>query len=90
MLENYERIHYAVLHQYRPAVELEKRVSMEFIGTVQEKLQKRTDEQAQSKLIYFLDTTFNFAECFPFSPYSIKFQDVDIPRVLNLPMLKKI
>ena len=77
-----------ILNLYTPADELEERVPMTFIRKVQEELQKRTDPQAQSKLL--MDTKFAFTVRFPFSPSSIKLEDVDIPSVLNLPMLKKV
>ena len=77
-----------ILNLYTPADELEERIPMSFIRRVQEELQKRTDSQAESKLL--MDTKLAFTVRFPFSPSSIKLEDIDIPSVLNLPMLKKI
>lgn len=77
-----------ILNLYTPADELEDRIPMTFIRKVQEELQKRSDPQSQSKLL--MDTKFAFTVRFPFSPSSIKLEDIDIPAVLNLPMLKKV
>ena len=77
-----------ILNLYTPADELEDRIPMTFIRKVQEELQKRSDLQAQSKLL--MDTKFAFTVRFPFSPSSMKLEDIEIPSVLNLPMLKKV
>jgi myosin-5 len=77
-----------ILNLYTPADELEDRIPISFIRKVQEELQKRTDHQSQSKLL--MDTKHAFTVRFPYSPSSIKLEDIDIPAVLNLPMLKKV
>lgn len=77
-----------ILNLYTPADELEDRIPITFIRKVQEELQKRPDPAAQSKLL--MDTKFAFTVRFPFSPSSIKLEDIEIPSVLNLPMLKKV
>lgn len=77
-----------ILNLYTPADELEDRIPMTFIRKVQEELQQRPDPQSQNKLL--MDTKFAFTVRFPFSPSSIKLEDIDIPAVLNLPMLKKV
>lgn len=77
-----------ILNLYTPADELEDRIPISFIRKVQEELQKRTDPQSQSKLL--MDTKHAFTVRFPYSPSSIKLEDIDIPAVLNLPMLKKV
>lgn len=77
-----------ILNLYTPADELEDRIPISFIRKVQEELQKRNDPQAQSKLL--MDTKHAFTVRFPYSPSSIKLEDIDIPAVLNLPMLKKV
>jgi myosin-5 len=77
-----------ILNLYTPADELEERIPMSFIRKVQEELQKRSDPQSQSKLL--MDTKMTFTVRFPFSPSSIKLEDIEIPSVLNLSVLKKI
>ncbi len=76
-----------ILYLYTPD-ELEDRVPMTFICKVQEELQKRTDPQSQRK--FQMNINFVFDVSFKFSPSSIKLEDIDLPAVLNLPMLKKI
>ena len=77
-----------ILNLYTPADEMEDRIPMSFIRRVQEKLQERGDPQTQSKLL--MDTKFAFTVRFPYSPSSIKLEDIEVPSVLNLSMLKKM
>ena len=77
-----------ILNLYMPADELEERIPITFIRAVQTELQKRPDPQAENKLL--MDTKHTFTVRFPFSPSAIKLEDVDIPSVMHLPMLKKI
>ena len=79
-----------ILNLYTPADEMEERIPMSFIKKVQDELQlKRPDpEGQQSKLL--MDTKFTFVVRFPFSPSSIKLEDIEVPSVLNLNMLKKV
>ena len=77
-----------ILNLYTPADELEERIPLSFIRNVQEELQKREDPLVESKLL--MDTKLAFTVRFPFSPSSIKLEDIDIPSVLNLSMLKKV
>lgn len=37
-----------------------------------------------------MDIKFNFPVRFPFNPSTICLEDIEIPEVLNLPMLKKV
>jgi myosin-5 len=77
-----------ILNLYTPADGLEDRIPISFIRKVQEELQKRTDPQSQSKLL--MDTKHAFTVRFPYRPSSINLEDIDIPPILNLPMLKKV
>jgi len=77
-----------ILNLYTPADELEERIPLSFIRNVQEELQKRDDPVAESKLL--MDTKLAFTVRFPFSPSAIKLEDIEIPSVLNVTMLKKV
>ncbi|XP_067003336.2 unconventional myosin-Va [Anabrus simplex] len=75
-----------ILNLYTPADEFEERVPVSFIRKIQAKLQERTEEQAT----LLMDTKYSFSVRFPFSPSNIRLEDIEIPEVLNLPMLKKV
>ena len=77
-----------ILRNFTPANELERCIPMTVLRKVQDELRMRRNQQAQSILL--MDTQFYFTICFPFSPSPIKLKDIEIPSVLNLPMLKKI
>ncbi|KAL1140392.1 hypothetical protein AAG570_000324 [Ranatra chinensis] len=76
-----------LLNLYTPADDLEARVPEVFI----EKIQLRLKEQrSKTESTLLMDTKFTFSIDFPFNPSSIRLEDIEIPPVLNLPMLKKI
>ena len=77
-----------ILNLYTPADELEERIPISFIRKVQAELSKRSDPQAESKLL--MDTKLAFTVRFPFSPSAIKLEDIEVPSVLNLSFLKKV
>lgn len=76
-----------ILKLYTPADDLEERVPAAFIRKVQQRLKERSESQDQPLL---MDTKYNFPVRFPFNPSDIRLEDVEIPEVLNLPMLKKV
>ncbi|XP_063217828.1 unconventional myosin-Va isoform X2 [Bacillus rossius redtenbacheri] len=77
-----------ILNLYTPADDFEERVPMTFIRKIQAKLQVRGESQEQSTLL--MDTKFSFPVRFPFNPSKIRLEDIEVPEVLNLPMLKKV
>jgi len=77
-----------LLNLYTPADDFEERVPLSFIRKVQQRLKERADVHDQSTLL--MDTKFNFPVRFPFKPSPIQLEEIEIPEVLNLPMLKKV
>lgn len=78
-----------ILNDYTPRDESESRIPVTFISQVREELLKRPDAEAQATT-HLMDTKFAYVVRFPFSPSSIKLENLDVPSVLNLSMLKKI
>ncbi|KAI5718008.1 hypothetical protein M8J77_014902 [Diaphorina citri] len=76
-----------LLNLYTPADDYEERISQSFIHLIQEKLKERPQSE-QSTLL--MDTKFNFSVRFPFSASNIQLEHIEIPDVLQVPMLKKI
>lgn len=75
-----------ILNLYTPADEFETRVPVSFIKKVQEKLTERNENTEQ----LLMDLRFSYPVRFPFNPSNIRLEDIDVPEVLHLPMLKKI
>uniref|UniRef100_A0ABD2WEW9 Unconventional myosin-Va n=1 Tax=Trichogramma kaykai TaxID=54128 RepID=A0ABD2WEW9_9HYME len=75
-----------ILNLYTPADEFETRVPQSFINRVQIKLQERKEHSDQ----LLMDLKFAYPIRFPYHPSNIRLEDIEIPEVLNLPMLKKI
>ncbi|XP_067139175.1 unconventional myosin-Va-like isoform X3 [Centruroides vittatus] len=89
-----------ILNLYTPADEFEERVPISFIRKMQaclqgrDKLREQEQEHRPNPAIdqgtLLMDTKFAFPIRFPFNPSSIMLEDIVVPDVLNLPMLKKI
>lgn len=87
-----------ILNLYTPADEFEERVPISFIRKMQACLQERDKLREQEHRpnaaldqgTLLMDTKFAFPIRFPFNPSSIMLEDIVVPDVLNLPMLKKI
>ncbi|KAK7862317.1 hypothetical protein R5R35_014678 [Gryllus longicercus] len=77
-----------ILNLYTPADDCEQRVPVPFIRKIQNKLQERQENSQQTTLL--MDTKFSFPVRFPFNPSKIRLEDIEVPEVLNLPMLKKV
>ncbi|XP_049955343.1 unconventional myosin-Va-like [Schistocerca serialis cubense] len=48
------------------------------------------DKLSMLQATLLMDTKFMFPVRFPFNPSKIKLEDIEVPEVLNLPMLKKV
>ncbi|KAM7314396.1 unconventional myosin-Va [Ixodes scapularis] len=80
-----------ILNLYTPADDYEERVPVSFIRKIQAKLQERNQETLPvSDNTLLMDTKFAFPIRFPFNPSRIQLEDVTIPDVLNLSVLRKI
>lgn len=80
-----------ILNLYTPADEYEERVPVSFIRKIQAKLKERNEATLPvSDNTLLMDTKFSFPIRFPFNPSKIQLEDINIPEVLNLPMLRKI
>ncbi|XP_050443210.1 unconventional myosin-Va isoform X2 [Adelges cooleyi] len=77
-----------LLTSFKPTDDCEERISMDFIRRVKDKLEERPECQDKEKLL--MDTKFVFPVTFPFHPSNIRLEDIEVPQVLNLPMLKKM
>ncbi|XP_008202902.1 unconventional myosin-Va isoform X2 [Nasonia vitripennis] len=75
-----------ILNLYTPADEFETRVPVSFIRKVQIKLQERGENHEQ----LLMDLKYSYPIRFPFNPSNIRLEDIEVPEVLNLPMLKKV
>ncbi|XP_054279391.1 unconventional myosin-Va isoform X2 [Macrosteles quadrilineatus] len=75
-----------LLNLYTPADDYEERVPLSFIRKVQQRLKERAGDQ----VTLLMDTKFNFPVRFPFKPSPIQLEEIEIPEVLNLPMLNKV
>ena len=60
------------------------RVPVTFIKKIQAKLDGENNEQL------LMDLTYSYPITVPFNPSDIRLEDIDIPEVLNLPMLRKV
>lgn len=76
-----------LLNMYTPVDDLEECVSLSFIRNVENHLKKRKHPNEDQLL---MDVKLAFAVRFPYSPSPMKLEDIDIPSVLNLPMLNKV
>ncbi|XP_064471543.1 unconventional myosin-Va-like isoform X2 [Ornithodoros turicata] len=80
-----------ILNLYTPADDYEERVPVSFIRKVQAKLKERNQETLPvSDNTLLMDTKFSFPIRFPFNPSKIQLEDINIPDILNLAMLRKI
>ncbi|KAF5304800.1 hypothetical protein FQR65_LT07817 [Abscondita terminalis] len=77
-----------ILNLYTPVDDYEQRVPEEFIKQVQIRLKERSSLGEQQALL--MDIKFSFPVSFPFNPSSICLEDIEVPEVLNLPMLEKL
>ncbi|XP_049806758.1 unconventional myosin-Vb-like [Schistocerca nitens] len=77
-----------ILNLYTTIDESEECVPVSFIRRIQAKLLERCEPQKKATLL--MDTKFMFPVRFPFNPSKIKLEDIEVPEVLNLPMLKKV
>ncbi|XP_051171882.1 unconventional myosin-Va isoform X1 [Leptopilina boulardi] len=75
-----------ILNLYTPADEFETRVPVSFIRRVQEKLTERNENTEQ----LLMDLRYSYPVRFSFNPSNIRLEDIDVPEVLHLPMLKKV
>ncbi|XP_017766826.1 PREDICTED: unconventional myosin-Va isoform X4 [Eufriesea mexicana] len=75
-----------ILNLYTPADDFETRVPVSFIKKVQAKLSERGENNEQ----LLMDLMYSYPVRFPFNPSDIRLEDIDIPEVLHLPMLKKV
>lgn len=84
-----------LLNLYTPADDYEERVPLSFIKKIQARLQERAEAQAkpfsgEQQVTLLMDSKQSFPVRFPFNPSNIRLEDVEVPDVLNIPMLKKI
>ncbi|XP_024227627.1 unconventional myosin-Va isoform X2 [Bombus impatiens] len=75
-----------ILNLYTPADDFETRVPVSFIKKVQEKLSERGENNEQ----LLMDLMYSYTVRLPFNPSDIRLEDIEIPEVLHLPMLKKV
>lgn len=75
-----------ILNLYTPADDFETRVPVSFIKKVQAKLSERGENSDQ----LLMDVMYSYPVRFPFNPSDIRLEDIEIPEVLQLPMLKKV
>ncbi|XP_066588224.1 unconventional myosin-Va isoform X2 [Prorops nasuta] len=75
-----------ILNLYTPADDYETRVPVSFIRKVQAKLTERGETNEQ----LLMDLKYSYTIRFPFNPSNIRLEDIEIPDVLDLPMLKKV
>ncbi|XP_044003935.1 unconventional myosin-Va isoform X2 [Aphidius gifuensis] len=75
-----------ILNLYTPADDFETRVPVSFIKKVQAKLDQRQENNDQ----LLMDLKYSYPIRFPFNPSNIRLEDIEIPEVLHLPMLKKV
>ncbi|KAF0291664.1 Unconventional myosin-Va [Amphibalanus amphitrite] len=78
-----------ILNLYTPD-EYEERVPISFIRKVQEHLQQHRDPETDGSARLLMDSKFAFPVRFPFNPSNIRLEDIEIPDILKLPMLKKL
>ncbi|XP_043264989.1 unconventional myosin-Va isoform X1 [Colletes gigas] len=75
-----------ILNLYTPADDFESRVPVSFIKKVQAKLDERCENNEQ----LLMDLKYSYPVRFSFNPSDIRLEDIEIPEVLHLPMLKKV
>ncbi|XP_015604628.1 unconventional myosin-Va isoform X2 [Cephus cinctus] len=75
-----------ILNLYTPADDFETRVPVSFIRKVQAKLAERGENNEQ----LLMDLKYSYPVRFPFNPSNIRLEDIEVPEVLHLPMLKKV
>ncbi|XP_076683864.1 unconventional myosin-Va-like isoform X2 [Andrena cerasifolii] len=75
-----------ILNLYTPADDFEMRVPVTFLRKIQAKLDERGENNEQ----LLMDLTYSYPIRVPFNPSNIRLEDIDIPEVLHLPMLKKV
>ncbi|XP_072764523.1 unconventional myosin-Va isoform X2 [Anoplolepis gracilipes] len=75
-----------ILNLYTPADDYESRVPVSFIKKVQDKLKERGENNEQ----LLMDLKYSYPVRFPFNPSDIRLEDIEVPEVLLLPMLKKV
>ncbi|KAK2576101.1 hypothetical protein KPH14_007435 [Odynerus spinipes] len=75
-----------ILNLYTPADDFETRVPVSFIKKVEAKLAERGENNEQ----LLMDLKYTYPVRFPFNPSNIRLEDIEVPEVLHLPMLKKI
>ncbi|XP_020287438.1 unconventional myosin-Va isoform X2 [Pseudomyrmex gracilis] len=75
-----------ILNLYTPADDYETRVPVSFIKKVQEKLKERGENNEQ----LLMDVKYSYPVRFPFNPSDIRLEDIEVPEVLHLPMLKRV
>ncbi|KAL0276825.1 UNVERIFIED_CONTAM: hypothetical protein PYX00_004309 [Menopon gallinae] len=78
-----------LLHLYTPADEFEDKVTVSFLRKIQAELKSRA-KPGQQDAPLLMDTKLIFPVRFPFNPSKIRLEDIEIPEVLGLPMLKKV
>ncbi|XP_019883807.2 unconventional myosin-Va [Camponotus floridanus] len=75
-----------ILNLYTPADDYESRVPVSFIKKVQDKLKERGENNEQ----LLMDLNYSYPIRFPFNPSDIRLEDIEVPEVLHLSMLKKV
>ncbi|KAL0108469.1 hypothetical protein PUN28_015189 [Cardiocondyla obscurior] len=75
-----------ILNLYTPVDDYESRVPVSFIKKVQDKLKERGENNEQ----LLMDLKYTYPIRFSFNPSDIRLEDIEIPEVLHLPMLKKV
>ncbi|KAG5333575.1 MYO5B protein, partial [Acromyrmex heyeri] len=75
-----------ILNLYTPVDDYESRVPVSFIKKVQEKLKERGENNEQ----LLMDLKYSYPVRFSFNPSDIRLEDIEVPEVLHLPMLKKV
>ncbi|XP_076241544.1 dilute class unconventional myosin isoform X2 [Calliopsis andreniformis] len=75
-----------ILNLYTPADDFETRVPVSFINKVKVKLNERGENNEQ----LLMELMYSYPVRFPFNPSNIRLENIEIPEVLHLPMLKKV
>ncbi|XP_071572144.1 unconventional myosin-Va isoform X3 [Temnothorax nylanderi] len=75
-----------ILNLYTPVDDYESRVPVSFIKKVQDKLKERGENNEQ----LLMDLKYSYPVRFSFNPSDIRLEDIEVPEVLHLPMLKKV
>ncbi|XP_047524100.1 unconventional myosin-Va isoform X1 [Pieris napi] len=72
-----------ILNMYTPAEEYEVKVTKEFIHEIQKLMKSRPGADSESKNL-LMDSKVIFAVQFQYSPSSIRLEDIEVPKVLEL------